>query len=164
MNRFESEKQRQQRLVIANRRVRREYDPRILSARGDIPKIQAFKIAQILDDVLECQTWDGETLGEDLIYVAKPWLLRRTPFDGETRDDISYVYSSNTERTATIVDTGETEEQVIVPRWKVIDSGDDVIFATRGHVGGLLLDEEDYGDVIWLDENRDGRFWAKKSE
>ena len=79
------------------------------------PNVQLaqMKIVAIADDYLICYRWDGTEEDDTEIEVAKPFLLRRTPFDGASRDGISYTYTATDARTAT--NGSDTEDQVIVP-------------------------------------------------
>lgn len=115
-----------------------------------------FRLSQSAADFpdhLVCRTWDGETAGEEDVLIAKPYLLRRTPFDDQTYGNVSYNYVSATERQARRDTSRET--QVVIPRYILAD----VIFATspvqRGT--GVIVEEV---PVVWLDDNRDGRAWA----
>lgn len=92
------------------------------------------------------------------VYVALPYMLRRTPFDGASRNGISYSYSSNTARTAD--DGSATEDQVIVPSYV---AGDEIL-ATRGLSGGTGVVVTIEGVDVTLDMidlNVDARAWAK---
>lgn len=92
-----------------------------------------FKLTQsagAFPDHLVCRTWDGATQGDEDVLVAKPWLLRRTPFDGQRYGGIDYVYSTPTQRAATLGE--ETEHQIIIPRYIV----GDILKADKGIEGG----------------------------
>jgi hypothetical protein len=110
-------------------------------------------------DYLVCSTPSGVSD----VYVAKPWGLRRTPFDDmPPRNDMTYAYTSNTRRIATLTvgEETETENQVINPPWLV----DDEILANlvNGGTGvtALLPDGEEV-EVRW--EARDhGHEWAEE--
>ena len=113
-------------------------------------------------DYLECVEWDGVTEGATL-YVAKPYLLRQTPFDTKTRNSITYAYTSVNERTATDA-SSNTETQVIVPSYVA----NDVVYAINGITGDLQIQQADTAgattDLVFIDMNLDGRAWAKKFE
>jgi len=104
-----------------------------------------------------------------IIHVAKPYLLRHTPFHGKRRDGLDYNYTSNVARTASKTTLGNppttvTENQVIVPKYVA----GDVIYAI-GRVFGprdefrVSASGPDVVSTRWLDMNVDGRFWAKAS-
>ena len=59
-----------------------------------------MKLVSVQEDHLVCRSWDGEVQGEDDVLVAKSWLLRRTPFDGKSRNGIDYTYHTNVTRTS----------------------------------------------------------------
>ena len=97
---------------------------------------------------------------EPTVFIAKPYLLRRTPFDGLTRNDITYAYDSDTQRVATDADD-DTETQQVVPSYVA----GDVVFAVRDFSGGTgawtAPTNADPVEVVWQDLNVDGRAWAK---
>lgn len=129
--------------------------PRKAAAQSAVTQ---YRYKSMAGDYIVCKTWDGVDEGTDSVTIAKPYLLRRTPFDGETRNDITYAYTSDFERTATNVDEDE-EEQVIVPSYVV----DDLIYATGGIVGGTDVFDANDEAVTILDDNRDARAWARKA-
>lgn len=104
-----------------------------------------------------------------ITHVAKPYLFRRTPFHGKTRDGIEYTYTDTTKRIAkkTIPGNPPTvteEKQVIIPKYVK----GDVIYA----IGRVFGPKDEYrlsstgADIIethWLDLNVDGRYWAKSA-
>ena len=123
-------------------------------------KVEQFRFKTMQDDTITCVRWDGTNEGETVI-IAKPYLLRRTPFDGKIKTfvterlpaslTVTYAYSSPTKRTATI-GNGSQEVQFIIPRYVL----DDVIYAAP--CDGLNL-----GEVRYLDLNADGRAWAESA-
>lgn len=119
-------------------------------------QVSQYRIKSVGADHLVCRTWDGTTEGTLDLLVAKPYLLRRTPFDGQTRDGITYTYSSDIAREAD--DGSTTETQVVVPSWVA----DDIIYATREVQGGVEA-EGGGEELFWVDDNRDGRAWAKEA-
>ncbi len=119
-------------------------------AKAARPTVQRFRVVSVGLDVLVCNTWDGTTSGAEAVDVALPYLLRRTPFDGGTRDGVSYVYTSNTERSAT--DGINNETQIITPAFV---AGDEVwADAAWAILGGTGVDGTE-----WLARN-DTRAWA----
>jgi hypothetical protein len=121
--------------------------------------ISQFRVFSVQEDHLVCRTWDGSTEGVDDINIAKPYLLRRTPFDGQLVNGKTYTYTSNTERN--VDDGANNEDQLIIPRYT--DPSQPTIYAATSlalpidvEVGGLKL--------IWVDINADGRAWARKFE
>lgn len=100
-----------------------------------------FKLAQDADthaDYLVCHTWDWTTEGVEDVLIAKPWLLRQTPFDGQVYNGVHYAYVLPTRRTASIF--GDTEEQIIIPPYVV----GGVLRADKNIEGGT--------GVIWLEQ------------
>lgn len=131
--------------------------------RANVPAVRQFKVITEMEDYVTCNAFDGVDSG-DLVYnVAKPYLLRRTPFDGETRKSITYTYSSNYQRTAD--DGVDTESQIIVPSY----TAGDIIYAVMGIAGSTSVwqdtssAEPGRNKIFWVDLNVDGRCWAKVS-
>jgi hypothetical protein len=118
--------------------------------RGRALEVRQFKVTGMAGDFIISRTWDGTDLGVADVKIAKPYLLRRTPFDGFARAGVSYVYVSDAARTATA--GTESETQVVVPAYEV----GDVVYAAKGVAGGVGVSAE------WLDLNCDGRAWAKE--
>lgn len=121
------------------------------------------------DDLLLCAFFDFGTdpqlhdpnLGSNsmsLFYAAKPRLLQRTPFDGQTVTlngiDVSYEYTGIGERTAS--GSGEDDEdQYVTPPY----FAGDIIVVRKGPSG---YTDEDDDAVVWTDINEGGRQWATK--
>lgn len=131
------------------------------------PTCTLFIVAEELDDVLRCHTYslndDGEAIiGTDDIYVAKPPLLRKTPFHDKTINGKTYDYTSVNERTVTRVSDSVVEDQKITPDYETEDGTypGDFIFATTD-VGGGTAATYNSRRVIWVDVNFDGRAWAR---
>ena len=128
--------------------------------RSDTQQIRQMEVVGVEGDYLICVAKNGSSAAayDAARYtVAKPYLLRRTPFDGYTRNAISYTYTSATARTAVDADE-DTETQEVVPAYVA----GDVIYATRDVVGGTGVTSRDgTTTVTWLDLNVDGRAWAR---
>jgi len=80
--------------------------PRVLvgpTAAGST--VRHFQIVNGSDgpDWLICKMYNMKTstASTATYYVAKPWMLRRTPFHNSSFEGISYVYTNNTTRSAT---------------------------------------------------------------
>lgn len=111
-----------------------------------------MRVKTIQGDYLSCLTWDGSTEGTDPIAVARPWDLRRSPFDGQTVNGISYTYTSDVQRTATL--TGVSEIQLITPDY-FVDAEIFVISATTGVTASG-------NPVHYLDLNTSARAWYRQ--
>lgn len=105
-------------------------------------------------DHLVCRTWDGTMEGDTDVLVAKPWSLRQTPFDNQTHNGIAYDYTNPSERTAS--KGGVMQKEIVIPPyvWR------DIIYATAAIQGGtgVVVAEN---PVVWLEDNRDSRAWAR---
>lgn len=138
-------------------------------AAAEAGVIKQFRLKEVFGDYLRCREFDGTTEGGTDILVAKPYKLRRTPFDGAGHEvtfkresngqvqTIGYRYANDPNhpvgfctRTATVTQNGQAEFQVIIPRFIL----GDVIFASQAENGtGVAVAE-------WQDINCDGRAWA----
>jgi len=143
----------------------RQLEPSTLAPRQLFPAIGGgggiahFQIVTANGDYLICNPYDAVTQmaigdAENIVKVAKSYLCRRFPFDGEIRDGITYTYTSNILRTAD--DGTDTISEVVIPIYVV----GDVIVAKRTNV---LVNEDAVETIVldWLDDNDDGRAWAK---
>jgi hypothetical protein len=182
-------------VVDAHRRQRKTPAPpfQIGNTQADRrPVTQQLRIVSVLPDYLQCLPFpdlvgpneEEEPLGYSrvggILRVAKPWLLRQTPFHEKSRGDIDYVYTDTDTRTATN-EAGESVVEVIVSPYLV----DDVIYAMWPILGGTYVSAIEqvsemrlkrgptkgakaapFGEsstptsVDWLDLNVDGRMWA----
>jgi len=124
-----------------------DYDDEGLAALNQFLKI--FVVIDTFPNSLKCLS---KTTGE-AIMIAKPWLFRYDIFNGNTINEIAYVYQSANIRTATINDdSGDTivETQRLTPDYI---RGEDII-ATPAEIP--LTD----GTCYWIDINSGGRCWA----
>lgn len=110
--------------------------------------------AGLTDDHLICRAVGSNPESYTPILVAEPWILRRTPFDQQIREDVLYEYENGVKRTA--YDNTDPTRQLnrveqIHPRYLV---GDIVIAApmATGVVVGAT-------PVTLLDINVDSRSW-----
>lgn len=127
------------------------------SGKEEVSEIAQMQIVGVAGDYLQCRKYSGTSASGPTVSVAKPYLLRKTPFNGASRNGISYSYTSDVSRTASL--SGETETQVVVPSYVV----GDIIYAIKGVVGGVGVTLT-AGTISWLDLNVDGRAWAKEAE
>lgn len=140
----------------------------VFASGGSAGGVGQYRITRVRRDYLEVVPWplDPSRPGdEQIVLIAKPWLLRRRPFDGQTRNGISYNYTANTARTASR--DGIEENQIIIPAYtESLDANDpdgDIIYATSAQALALDAADEDKG-ITLLDINADGRYWARVYE
>ena len=131
--------------------------------------IKQFKLTRVFDDWIECREFDGTTESTEFTKIAKPYKLRRTPFDLQSFEfiledplainqslNIAYHYYSNTFRTATVTGTiSIVEKQIVIPIYRA----GDVIYATQPSNFSMTISGE---TTDWLDINADSRAWARK--
>jgi hypothetical protein len=114
--------------------------------------VQQFVISGISGDYLVCHTLSGTSSGSGTIYVARPYLLRRSIWSGQTRNGITYTYTDNQTRSATTGGTAITEK--VTPSYQAAD----VILAV-----GRIYGTSNVGALDFEDLNTDGRSWAKST-
>lgn len=116
-------------------------------------------------DYFVCRTLDFDNdnaavVGSVDIYIAKPYDLRQTPFDGNgfTMNGVAltFSYSSATVRTVTRTSDSATETQHIIPYYYV----DLEIVARRGVIGGTGLTDPNGNPIVW-EALHDGRHWTE---
>lgn len=116
-------------------------------------------------DYFVCKTLDFDdnnvaVVGSADVYVAKPYDLRQTPFDGTTKTingvSLSFAYTDATTRTVTKTSDSSTEDQHIIPYYYT----DLEIIARRGIIGGTGLTDPSSNPIIWEAEHM-GRHWTE---
>jgi len=84
-------------------------DQIIFSLAGQDPRTPIGRQMQVQSDqgdYLICRTLDAAgNVGTGDVNVLKPWILRRTPFEGLTVNGVSYTYSANGTREANGTET-----------------------------------------------------------
>lgn len=117
------------------------------------PMGMLVRVKSVQDDYLVCRAWDGVTEGVSDLLVAKPYLLRRTPFHGKTVNGLTYSFVSATQVSVT---SGTTTETWVITRPY---SENDLLFVAPAGSTGV-----NYGTVAvtLFDLNADGRAWAQQ--
>lgn len=127
--------------------------------------VRRFRVKSEQADYVVCRLWypaadsGAGVEGTVDVNIAKPYLLRRTPFDGVAitypgAQVITYTYTQHYSRSAD--DTVDTETQVMTPRYFVNEQ----ILAVRG-IGGSTGVAVSGDWLVWEDLNGAGRHWAK---
>jgi len=116
-------------------------------------------IRSIGNDHLITRTIVGSVLGATDILVAKNWRNQRTPWDGNTINGYTYVYSTTIRRQVTITASpGFVQIEEVIPSYNV----NDVIFAVE--TGSPILSVTVAGtpvDVTRTDLNNDNREFVR---
>lgn len=130
------------------------------------PRLTQFQVVENFGDYVSAKPFLRGIAFGSLTFIAKRWLLRRTPFDGNTIDDVLYDYTNDNERLAVKTQPDESvrrELQFITPAYL---SAFSVIYATKGPRNGTgVVTQTQHGElpvgspVEWLAEV-DGREWA----
>jgi hypothetical protein len=143
--------------------------------------ISHFRIVSEKDNHLVCNVYNPEddSTEDEQVVIAKPYLLRRKPFDGLTINQggksITYSYSpsgtdvdsTNRYRTAQTTvsvtniggdnySTSVQQAQKIVPAYYA----GDIVAAFRGPTGFSVTIGGEAQPVQWTDLNTGGRMWA----
>jgi hypothetical protein len=116
-------------------------------AYGKGASVIILTLVEQFGDYLECTDANLNT-----VYVAKPYEIRQTPFDGMTIGGVTYTYTSASERVAT--GGFDEETQFITPSYVV----DAEIFAVkvRGETG---VETAEPAPILYIELNQ-GRAWA----
>lgn len=156
--------ERQRRLRKAKRKVSASA-PTAFGGKAATYPPERFRLKEVRGDYLICRRWDGEEEGEDDVEVAKPWRLRRTPFDvgGDYHawNGLTFTFVTDTELVAT---DGEIEETWVVRPAYVVDAAlPSEIWATKAGTGGTGVENEDPEPkaVTYLEDNQFGRAWSR---
>jgi hypothetical protein len=134
------------------------------------PHVGLFTVLEEFEDHLVCEGYDPDkNKWLDEIFVAKPYVLQQTPFDGESvvysDMTVSYAYTAIGKRTAsaTIDEEAVEENQRITPDYFADEELTCIRAAIQGHKdSGLVID--DVISVEWVDLNAAGRCWAEVVE
>jgi hypothetical protein len=150
-------------------------------------ELGAFEIIEEKDDYLICKGFDPQTkfpFGQipplavrQKVKIAKPPLLLKTPWDGETVTidgiDYTYDYTAIDERTVTWTDDdGDHEEEQTIDTPYFVG---DILIAVevrRTYIqrqSGMIVNEtkvkdEDDAYLQWVDLNVSGRHWKRPVE
>jgi len=127
------------------------------------PAIRAMTVVGEESDFILCaedvtaQAAAGGVNAANTVRVAKPYLLRKTPWHGKVRAGKTLTWTAVNTRTA-LDSLGLSEEQVIVPAYEI----GDVLLVTRGLARDVEItpDAQDPTTTEWQDLNTDGRGWA----
>lgn len=129
----------------------------IVSAIGASGAPVQMKIVSVQDDWLTCSEWDGTTLGDAEILVAKPWELRKTDWHGETVNGVGYSEYG----------TGSQLRKASYPdyiQYEVLNLqyfAGAIITATAPRNGTGVVDDDD-APIALEDDNRGARRFVPK--
>lgn len=145
----ESSMRRISRAVIAIERMPKPKATYERGPRGTPVAAIRMLVQSIENDYLVCRTWDGENLGEDDVYVAKPYELRHVLANYPQLDAFTTVDVGE----ATVTYDGTDYTWKATPDYVV----DAEIEAARVAQTGVTVSGE---DLTWIDANTAGRAWG----
>lgn len=145
---------------------------------GDYPLERCY-VVTVYHDYLICRYTHIEPNEEGIVDdsqdfpVAKPWGLRKTPFDGLTLPNedavlLSYSYDATDKQKRTVTDTTDssTEDQVVVPKYVPTQTisgtyypGSEIVVRKLREGAGVTTDDDEVCE--YEDANHDGRWWAE---
>jgi len=124
-----------------------------------------FQVVQNFGDYVSAKQFIRGLQVGALTLIAKPWDVRKTPFDGNTIDGIEYTYENDHTRLAENV-REDKERQFITPAY----NADALIYATQDPLHGTnVVTQTAHGNIVagtavtWLAEV-DGRKYAWDGE
>ena len=125
------------------------------------------RLVSVFDDTLEVVPWplkDGIPGRQQVFEIARPYMLRRHPFDGQSRNGISYNYLGAQERVAEF--QGKQYGEEVTPSYwensgKANDPDGDYLYAVTANALDLPPGKE---HVTMMDDNSNGRYWAKVAD
>lgn len=118
-----------------------------------------MRILTVRPDYLKCRYLTDTTQGPIDVYVAKPWSLRVTGWDGKTRDGISYSDYTDDGQQRTATDGTTTEIHLVTPPYVAAAGswpGDEIVAVPAE----TTLTDPDGQPITLVDANVDGRAWA----
>lgn len=111
-------------------------------------RAQNYSLWGVFDEYFQCNPFaaDGSAITNVVVFVARPWKLRRSTFDGETINGILYTRLNAQQRRAHKVGTSAELDHVelITPRWNV----NDMITAIVVPQTGVVRTVEGGGEVM----------------
>lgn len=138
--------------------------------------LKQFRVRYEYYDYIACKEWDGEVESEETTYIAKPYLLRRTPFHDKTIAGYTYTQTGYYYRKVELEsDSTVYVNQIISPRYRDEDAeydyDGDIIYATKLSCGtGITVqsgqrlsgDDDLVGSAVdYIDLNLDARCWGE---
>ncbi|HXJ56929.1 MAG TPA: hypothetical protein VNU68_09715 [Verrucomicrobiae bacterium] len=117
---------------------------------GGSGKVQQYIVRSVENDFLTCNTWDGSTStsGAEDVFIAKPYELRVSDWDGQTVTtygiNIHYNYTDAVTRIASAEDEAD-ETQIVIPAyindWSIIEAMECDGLGIEGPDGPITLIE-----------------------
>jgi hypothetical protein len=99
---------------------------------------------------------DGQDEAESIL-VAKPHMLRKSPFDGQTVNDVTYTYSEDDENERIATEDSVDTTEYLRPAYYV---GEEITFARIEENITIADDGDEEIEVRYVDANLAGRAWS----
>lgn len=141
--------------------------PQGLGATGNnTSKISRFRVKEVFADYVTAQPYigNGDTVLDTVFKVAKPWMLRRTPFDSSLLDPpplragLKYIYTESIDKRIAIDEEGNEEAQFVLPSY-IEDDQITVASSVRGGTGATFENNDGKNEPITL-LDMSTRVWA----
>lgn len=117
-------------------------------------KVAGFVIDTEHGDFLMCYDRDGNE-----VRVAKPFIFRKSIYDGKTLDGITYVHDADNNVRKGTNEDDEEEWQAITPSYY---ANEPIFCAAFRHE--VVIDDDTKVECRWIDINTAGRCWAVTDE
>lgn len=114
--------------------------------RMDLFTVTEIGVEGVEGDYIVCEDAQGY-----VVNIGKPWLIQRTPFDGETFDGVDYAYNDIIHGYRVASKAGKFDEaQFVTPRY-VIGETIRAVYLRTGlfDVDDKRIDWEDTTNRIW---------------
>lgn len=119
-----------------------------------------YLVTAIGDDTLTCRTFADCVIGGEDIFIARPFEIQKSAWDGKTINGITYTYSTPLVRVATdAASVGLQIIQEIIPSYVL--NFTQIAASTLEGGTGLTIGNSPPVDVTLVDINKGARGWAR---
>lgn len=127
--------------------------------RGGGSPARQFVFVEEFAELITCKTFDGTTIGEDLIKIAKPYPLRVSSWKDRFLDGVTYTQIGSQVNRRSGTDGTIVQIERIIPRYGLYVSLTEIIYAIKPSGGTNVSDS---GAPVPLLEISGGRVWGKE--
>lgn len=133
--------------------------PRPRGGGGGSSALQLVFIEEF-EEFIACKSWDGETVGDTVINVAKQYSLRVSSWKDRELDGVTYSQIGAAVNRRSGDDGTTTQVERIIPRYGLYGNAVEIVYAIRPIGGTSVKDEFDV--PILLVEISGGHVWGKE--